>query len=694
MNFFRLPTALMLAGFPLLVSCSARAQNPVQAAQNQNQNQTQNTALLNPLFSDDAVLQRDRIIPIWGQAAPGQTVTCSISDIEFSSISGQAAHTQTISGPLDDQTRTARADATGRWMVRVGPFAASAKPHTLSVSTPNQTLTRRNIVFGDVWLCSGQSNMEFGVGNLSNAQQEIAGANFPLIRLLKVPKLASFTPQTTVDARWLVCNPQSIAQGGWNGFSAVGYFFGRKLHQELGVPIGLIDSSWGGTVAEAWTSESALGTLPDFRPQLARVQQAVRDENVPFDQRTEAWLQRNAPNYKSNWATTGADVSKWSTIRVPGEWGVSGVAALRDFDGIALFRREVEVPANWAGHDLTVQLGEIDDNDTTYWNGVAVGSTTGWNNNRRYTIPGAQVKAGRNIVAVRVTDTGGGGGLTSPPETLRLERDATTSLPLAGDWRFLTVASKAQMATAPLRVDQSNPNVTSALYNGMISPLVPFGMRGAIWYQGESNAERAEQYERLLPTLIGNWRRDFGTPMPFYIVQLAGFMAPDEAPRNDDWPRLRAAQMKVAQTDPNSGIAITTDIGDEKDIHPKDKQDVGLRLALVALAKNYGKNVESSGPSLVSAKPEGATLRLTFAHAGGGLTLKGEANRVFAVCGTDRNWFWAAPRIEGSTVVLSSPMVARPVAVRFGWSNLPRATLYNGAGLPAAPFETNPPASR
>ncbi len=666
MNTFRfLQAALLLGGSTFLMPLAARAQNQLPMGQNQ----TQRLALLHPLFSDDAVLQRDRVIPIWGQGAPGETVTVK----------------------LGDQTRTARADLAGRWMARVGPFGASSAPHTLSVSTLTQNEMRQNIVFGDVWLCSGQSNMEMSVGNSNNAEQEIRTANFPLLRMFNVPNQVAFKPQTRVDARWLECNPQNVLGGPQKGFSAVAYFFGRKLHQELKIPIGLIHSSWGGTVAEAWTSESALGTLPDFQAQLTQVREAVRDENVPFDQRTEAWLRRSAPTYRSNWADPSADDSKWASVQLPGQWETSGIPAFNEFDGIALFRREVDVPQEWAGHDLTVQLGDVDDNDTTYWNGAPVGSTSGWTNNRRYTIPGAQVKAGRNILAVRVTDTGGGGGFTASPETMRLERDANTSLPLAGGWKFSILASKAQMAMAPLRVDQNNPNIVSALYNGMIAPLVPYGLKGAIWYQGESNAGRAEQYERLLPTMIGNWRRDFQTPtMPFYIVQLAGFMAPDETPKNDDWPRLRAAQMKVAQTVPNTGIAITTDIGDERDIHPKNKQDVGLRLALVALDKTYGQKVESSGPVPTSAKPSNDNLRLSFSHAEGGLTLKGDANRVFAVCGADGNWFWATPRIEGNRIALSSPSVPRPVAARYAWSNLPRATLYNGAGLPAAPFSTSP----
>lgn len=664
MNTFRfLQVALLIGGASLVVPHIAQAQNQVQA------NQTQSATLLNPLFSDDGILQRDRVIPIWGQAAPGETVTAK----------------------LDNQTLTARADALGKWMVRVGPLTASKEPHTLSVSSGTQNVTRRNIVFGDVWLCSGQSNMEWGIGNLTNGKEEIAAANYPGIRLFTVAHKVAFSPQTDLgSSRWLVCNPQNVAAGGWNGFSAVAYFFGRKLNQELGVPIGLINSSVSGTVAEAWVSQSALGTLPDFRPELARVQQAVRDENVPFEQRTEAWLRQSSPNYQSNWATDEADVSGWKTAPVPGNWSGSGIAGLNDDANVVLFRREVEVPADWTGHDLQLQLGAIDDSDTTYWNGVPVGSTSGWDRQRSYTIPAAQVKAGRNILAVRVTNNDGDGGFGGPASALRLTRDANTSLPLTGDWKFLLVTTQTQLKTAPISPQQGNANVTSVLYNGMIAPLVPFGIKGAIWYQGEQNASRAAQYERLLPTLINDWRAQFGTPMPFYIAQLAGFMAPDDAPRNDDWPQLRAAQMKVALAVPNTGIAITTDIGDEKDIHPKNKQDVGLRLALVALAKTYGRQIESSGPTLQSVKPDGERLRLTFAHADGGMTLKGDAARVFALAGADRNWFWATPRVEGNQIVLTSPVVPKPLYARYAWSNLPRATLSNGANLPAPPFQTLP----
>ena len=620
---------------------------------------------LHALFSDNAVLQRDREVPIWGWATPGQNVTVK----------------------LDTQTRTARTDQNGRWMARVGPFPAGG-PHTLTVSRDGETVTRNNVMFGDVWLCSGQSNMEMGVANVNNAQQEIASANYPNIRLFTVPKGVATTPQTQVNSQWLICTPENIQKGAWGGFSAAAYFFGRKLNQELKIPIGLIHSSWGGTIGEAWVSESALGTLPDFRGDIARVALAAKNDGVPYETQMNQWLSSQSASVDGNWAAPATDDAKWQNIAVPGNWENAGVSAWKDFDGIALYRRAVEIPNDWAGKDLTLHLGAIDDADTTYWNGAQIGSGSGWEQQRVYKIPGAQVLAGRNLLAVRVLDNSGNGGMTGPAEQLNLQLDDANKLPLAGQWKFDAAVPLAKMSAAPLQLNDNTPNIPTVLYNAMIAPLVPYGVKGALWYQGESNAGRAEQYGRLLPVLIGDWREKFASPLPFHIVQLAGFMAPDQTPQNDDWPRLRAAQMQTALNVPRTGIAITTDIGDEKDIHPKDKQDVGLRLALSALAQDYGLKIESSGPVPNVVTPKGERLILDFTHADGGLMLKGEADRVFAVAGADRNWFWATPQIEGKRVILTSAMVPKPMYVRFGWSNLPRASLYNGAGLPAAPFET------
>ena len=625
---------------------------------------------LHALFSDDGVLQRNRVIPVWGWTTPGKTVTVK----------------------LDDKTTTAVADASGKWTAHIGPYPAGG-PHTLTASdgSPADTIARKNILFGDVWLCSGQSNMEFGVGNVVNADAEIANANYPQIRLFTVPKKVSASPVQTVDSRWLVCTPENIKQGVWGGFSAVGYFFGRKLNQDLKIPIGLIHSSWGGTIAEAWVSASSLGTLPDFKEAVAAMQTVPTTTDLPLDTRINNWLAARDPKIKANWAELSGDAADWNTINLPGNWEGAGITELAEFDGVVLFRREIDIPDSGAGKDVTLALGGIDDNDVTYWNGAKVGETNGWDAKRTYQIPGKLVKAGRNVIAVRVTDTGVGGGFHGEAGEMQATQSGLAPVSLAGTWKYRIGVPLNKMAGIPAQINQNNPNQVDVLYNGMIAPLEPFALTGAIWYQGESNAGRAEQYSRLLPTLIRDWRTRFDTPLPFYIVQLAGFMAPDDMPKNDDWPQLRAAQMQTAQTVPGTGIAITTDIGDEKDIHPKNKQDVGLRLALVALAKTYGRKGEAySGPTVKSITSKGESVVVQFDHAKGGLSLKGDTSRVFAVAGADRNWFWATPRLDGSRVILTSPQVPSPLYVRYGWSNLPRATLYNGDNLPAPPFETLP----
>ncbi len=624
---------------------------------------------LHPLFTDNAVLQRDRVIPVWGWTTPGQSVTVQ----------------------MDTKTTTAKADATGKWMTRIGPYKAGDGAHILRVSdaNPADTVTRSNILFGDVWLCSGQSNMEMGIANVNDADKEIAAANYPNIRLFTVPKRVSLAPMQGVNGKWLVCNPTNIKEGAWGGFSAVGYFFGRKLNQELKVPIGLIHSSWGGTIAEAWVSEASLGALPDFQSAIAGAKAARSStSSAPLDARINTFLASYDKTLQTNWADLSAGDANWKTINLPGNWENAGIPELAEFDGVALFRREVNVPAEWASKPLTLSLGAIDDNDVTYWNGVRVGATTGWMDGRTYTIPASQVKAGRNVIAVRVTDTGVGGGFHGNKSDMVLKGEGGSPIALDGAWKYRIGVPLDKMGAMPRELNPNEPNQVDVLYNGMIAPLEPFALKGAIWYQGESNAGRDEQYGRLLPTLIGDWRKQFSSPLDFYIVQLAGFMAPDDAPKNEAWPNLRAAQMRTAQTVPNTGIAITTDIGDEKDIHPKNKQDVGLRLALSALAKTYKRPVEYSGPTVKSVTPNGESVVVTFDNANGGLTLKGDASRVFAVAGADQNFFWATPRVEGNKVVLTSSVVARPMYVRYGWSNLPRATLYNGANLPAPPFES------
>ena len=611
--------------------------------------------LLHPLFSENAVLQRDCPLNIWGWAQPDADVTVKFGGGE----------------------RVLRSDKDGYWSVPIRPRGAGG-PYSLEVSSGNETQTRGNLMFGDVWLCSGQSNMEWPLNNANNAAAEKAAANYPNIRLLTVPKAIRSAPIDTFEADWKVCDPQTAGD-----FSAVGYFFGRKLNQDLKVPIGLIDSSWGGTVAEAWVSAPALKPMGDFNGTIDAME-ANRLNPSSLEMRRAAWWQNDAGT-KAGWQNANYDDAAWKTIEVPGAWESKGYA---DFDGVMWLRCELNVPAAWAGRDVRLKLGAIDDSDTTYWNGTVVGATDGYNKARDYLVPGAQVKAGRTVIAIRVLDTGGGGGLTGPELSMVLA-DTNENIFLDGTWKINPGATLKELPAFPTDFNQ---NSATALYNGMISPLLPGQIKGAIWYQGESNAGRAKQYQTLLPTLINDWRARFGAatgaPMPFYIVQLANYQAPTDNPNDGGWAELREAQSMTAKNVADVGLAVISDIGEEKDIHPRNKQDVGLRLALQALKNTYGQNVQAAGPTLRAATPDASKMVLTFDNADG-LMLKGDANHVFAVAGADKKFSWATPTINGNAITLNSADVAAPLYARFGFSDNPRANLYNSAGLPASPFRTD-----
>jgi sialate O-acetylesterase len=539
---------------------------------------------------------------------------------------------------------------------------------------------------GDIWICSGQSNMEWGMWGTNDSKAEIAAANFPSIRLFQVPKRIAHEPQNTCDASWRVCSPETVA-----GFSAVGFFFGRHLTRELDVPIGLIQSAWGGTIAEAWTSAEALKTMSDFRGPVEEFQRSVDEmkrKSYDFDAKMREWWEKNDRGSKpgAEWSVTRHDDSAWKTMRLPAAWEQAGLA---NFDGIVWFRKSFDLPADWAGKELTLGLGPIDDADVTWFNGTRVGAMSVWNQPRDYKVPGKLVKAGRNVVAVRVLDTGGGGGIYGQPGQVKVERAGARAVSLAGEWRYEAVGALSQLSPMPKRMGQS-PNVTTVLYNGMIAPLLPYAIKGAIWYQGESNAGRPYQYRRLLPTMIRDWRSRFGVgEFGFYIVQLANFMARTNDPVQSGWAELRESQFLTAETMANVGQAVIIDIGDARDIHPRNKQDVGRRLAISALGITYAKNITHAGPTYRRMRKEGDKVRVYFRQTGRGLVAKGGELKGFAIAGADRTFHHATAVIDGRTVVCSSASVPDPVAVRYGWANNPLCTLYNEEGLPATPFRTD-----
>ena len=622
---------------------------------------------VHPLFSDHAVLQRHVRVPIWGWAPPGTKITVVFAG----------------------QTKVTTAATGGKWLVRLDKMPAMTEPSDLTVISSQQSVTIHDVLVGDVWLCSGQSNMEMGIG-ACNATTDIAQADFPQIRLLTVPHLIAKTPVDTVQTHWSPCSPVTILQGTWGGFSAAGFFFGRELYRELKVPIGLIHSSWGGTIAEAWTSSGALKPLHDFDAALNALAEQTDEKSVDFTADYEKWCQAHDPGTQQGWAKPECDTSNWKNVTMPQPFEEAG---LPDFDGMVWFRRALEVPAGWAGQKLKLSLGPIDDIDTTWINGVKVGQMNRYDLNRVYSVPGEVVKPGSNVITVRVLDTGGAGGFTGKPEQMSIQPAGATqesSQSLAGSWQMRDSAPLSKLGSPPTVPDANNPNVVTVLYNGMIAPLLPFAIKGAIWYQGESNAARAEQYRRLLPVMIQDWRARFGVgDFPFYIVQLAAFqpVAPD--PRESEWAELREAQAMTARAVGHSGLAVAIDIGDAGDIHPKNKAEVGRRLALCALAKAYQKDFECSGPWYKGMKRDGNRIRLSFSHVDGGLAAKGGDLQGFAIAGEDRKFVWATAVIDGNTVVVSSPHITKPVAVRYAWDINPVCNLYNQAGLPAVPFRTD-----
>ena len=619
---------------------------------------------LNPLFSDDMVLQRGQSDPVWGWTTPGATVHVSVAGKSASAVAG----------------------ADGAWMAKL-PLLPTGGPYTLRAEGP-QTAILVNVQVGDVWVCSGQSNMEFGIGNATNADQEIAAANYPKIRLFMVQHNVKLDPQAIAPvAPWVVCTPQSVKQGGWNGFSAVGYFFGRDLYENQHVPIGLIETDWGGTPAEAWTSGPALTKMPDFRAVVAQLGSGGSGSvTASMAQQMSAWYTKNdlgAAGHWADWSDPATDASAWPTMALPVLFQDAGIPELSQFNGIIWFRRTVDLPADAAGKDVTLHF-LADDNDTTWVNGTQVGATEGYNVPRAYHIPAGVLKAGPNTLIIRVLDTGGKGGIYGDPAGLSLEVPGGRTVSLVGPWQYQAGVSLTKATPLPHGpVDQNTP---TTLFNGMVNPLIPFGIKGAIWYQGEANAGRAYQYRTLLPAMIGDWRARWGEGnFPFYIVQLANW-----APGGDSWPELQEAQWLTAKNVPNVGIATAIDIGDASDIHPKNKQEVGRRLALIAEAQAFGEKVEDSGPLYKAMTVDGGAVRLTFTHLGGGLTSKADALLTgFTIAGADRKFVPADAHIDGDAIVVSSAQVAAPVAVRYAWAADPAISLYNKAGLPALPFRTD-----
>jgi sialate O-acetylesterase len=476
---------------------------------------------------------------------------------------------------------------------------------------------------------------------VDNAEIEAKNANYPAIRLLTVPRVSALTPQKTLTADWKVCTPETV-----KGISAVGYFFGREIHQKTGVPIGLIDASWGGTTAQVWASAEALAGMPEFKTSIEAVKNTRAD--VPYTTQYEQFVKTADDSTKTTdvglkegWNLPDFNDSTWKTMQLPVYWETTSDADLKTFDGVIWFRRQIALDeAAVKAGDLTINLGPIDDYDTVYWNGEKIGGGAGWNSPRSYKIPASSLKAGQNIIAIRVLDSAGGGGFGAKADAMQLLLGDGKAMPISGDWKYKIGGKIGELPVPPVDI-KAHTTAPTILFNGMISPLLPYGIKGAIWYQGEANTGDPKQYETLLPALISDWRARFGSgDFPFYIVQLAGFMTRDAQPGQSlrGWPAFRESQEIIAKKVKNSGIAVATDIGDEADIHPRNKQDVGKRLAALALANDYNQKVSATGPTLKRARRVGNTLVVELSNTGGALQKKGDLNKAFIIAGEDRKW--------------------------------------------------------
>ena len=620
------------------------------------------------LVSNGMVLQRDKPIKIWGWASPSEKISVSFST----------------------KTYKTTATADGKWQV-VLPAQRAGGPYNM-VITGNNKIELTDILVGDVWFCSGQSNMQFV---MLDAQEkyaaEIANCVNPLIRQFSIPdRLANETTihDELIGGSWAELDSKSVLK-----FSAVAYFFARELFNREHIPIGIINASWGGTPIESWIDEKKYINFPAILEQVNHlkdtgyVAQMLRNNaaasKAAAERTDRKWDEGSNSNPK--WPDTVYDAAGWKDIMVPGYWNDQGI---RDLNGVVWYRKVIDVPQSIVGKPGIVHLGRIFETDEFYINGRLLGRGYSLYQNRRYALPPDALKPGRNIVVVRVSCAWGKGGFVpDKPYDIVVGQE---KIDLSGKWQYKVGQAFKPMAQPYVSyIPFYQPTV---LYNMMVAPVANFKIKGMVWYQGESNTARAKEHQKLLPTLINDWRENWNDPqLPFLCVQLPNYGDADYLPVESQWAELREAEaMSLGMK--ATGMAVTMDLGEWNDIHPLDKKDVGMRLALVAEKIAYGNNkIVFSGPTFRSAAIDGDKIIISFTNTGGGLVAKGETQlRYFAIAGADKKFVWARAVIDGDKVIVSSVDIKQPRYVRYAWADNPDgANLYNKEGLPAAPFRTD-----
>lgn len=623
------------------------------------------------MFSNNMVLQQDIKVPVWGVANPKSRVRIE----------------------LNKKNIVTDVDSNGKWSAKL-PKQKIGGPYTMLITNGNDSITFTNVMVGEVWVCSGQSNMEMPVGDwgkINNYQKEIAAANFPNIRLMRLKKSASNTPEEEPELydkeQWQECSPATIFR-----FSAAAYFFAKDIYTRHHIPIGLIQATYGGTVAEGWVSRTSLKTMPEFTTAVHEVEMHPQKEVMQeYNSKLQHWLPEadaRDSGYQQDqlvWAGNSVDVSSWHKMTLPAYFDEAG---LPEFFGVVWFKKKIIVSEKDGNKGLKINIGSIGDEDVAFFNGEEIGRKK-QPGKRIYSIPARLVHKGENFLTIRLLIYRKYANIYGEGDQFSITTGSGNTMPLAGDWHYKIGYTDTLM----LPPDEPNePNRPTVLFNAMINPVIPYGIRGVIWYQGEYNVGRALQYKSLFPLLINDWRKHWQQgDFPFYFVQLANYNAVDSVPKASEWAELREAQTSALQL-PNTAMAVAIDLGEAKDIHPKNKQDVGARLALIARAKIYGEHIENSGPVYSSHTTVNKTMKILFTHTTGGLKTKDDTIvRGFSIAGEDNIFNRATATIKGNVVIVFSPEVSKPIAVRYAWADNPVCNLYNRSGLPAAPFRVLSP---
>lgn len=618
--------------------------------------------LLHPMFQDHGVLQRERPLPVWGLAQPGQTVTVTLGDNRIETVAGGDGH----------------------WRGTLPAQKPGTKPLRLTAQAGEQTQTVDDLLVGDVYLCSGQSNMEMPVKRALSSGIEMINARHPLIRYLNVDRASAVTPQTDFASRvsWQAVTPEMAGE-----MSAVCYFFGREMRQITDVPVGLIHSSWGGSAVEAWMDAPELATAPGRADEFAIVQHYAADRAAGlkgFGTRWQDWWRTRAkdqpwndrPRKGDGWRAAPASFKPWES------WGVPELA---DFNGLVWMRTSVSLTAEQAKQPATLLLGPVDDIDVTWVNGKVVGSLFAPADARRYPLPPGTLKAGENRVVVSILDGYGDGGLYGSAEAQALLLADGTRIPLQSPWAFKVVPGAAG---TPPHAPWGTVDGLGTLRNAMIVPIGAYALRAVLWYQGEANVGAPAQYQGLLAGMMAGWRRQFGPDLPFLIVQLPEFGKPTGTPGPSGWAGVREAQRQTVAADAHAGLAVAMGVGDWTDIHPTNKQVVAKRLAHAARHVLLGQDVAPSGPVPTSVERQGDRVVIRFAGITDGLVAYGNIRPIgFELCGADQaSCRFVDASLSGDSVTLSVG-TGPATRVRYGWADSPICTLYDGSGLPAGPFE-------